>query len=235
MGTVRSVEQLCDGDDSAWPDIVHAINKGGTATVLPPDATRSAQTLYRLQVTTRSVLGALAHNSGGLLVDDGWLRILGGGTDQLVDLATINGLDDPNEQVGPRGHLVVGQDVLGGYFAINGGDLPADPGEIAYWGPDTLDWTPLGAGHGDFVLWAAAGGTADFYRDLRWDGWRQAITGLKLNEGLSLYPPPCTAEGQDVGAASKRPVPMTELLAFYQDLATATDGYEGPVEFRVID
>ena len=71
------------------------------------------------------------------MVDDGWLRILGGRTDQLVDLATINGLDDPNEQVGPRGHLVVGQDVLGGYFAINGGDLPADPGEIAYWGPDT--------------------------------------------------------------------------------------------------
>ena len=83
-----------------------------------------------MQVTTRSALG-------GLLVDDGWLRILGGRTDQLVDLATIDGLDDPNEQVGPRGHLVVGQDVLGGYFAINGGDLPADPGEIAYWGPDT--------------------------------------------------------------------------------------------------
>ena len=103
MRTVRSVEVLCAGEGSAWPDIARAIETGGTATILPADPVRSAETLYRLQVTTRSALGSLAYSSGGVLVDGGWLRILGGGTDQLVDLATANGLADPQTQLAPPG------------------------------------------------------------------------------------------------------------------------------------
>ena len=40
-----------------------------------------------------------------------------------------------------------------------------------------------------------------------------------VDEGLSIWPPPFTREGQDIGAASRRPVPITELLAFYDDAA----------------
>ena len=34
--------------------------------------------LSRLQVTARSMMGALALSSGGMLVDHGWVRLLGG-------------------------------------------------------------------------------------------------------------------------------------------------------------
>ncbi|MBT2566327.1 DUF2625 family protein [Arthrobacter sp. ISL-85] len=44
----------------------------------------------------------------------------------------------------PPGHLVVAYDVLGVLFTINSDDLTAQPGKSATWGPDTLEWTPLG-------------------------------------------------------------------------------------------
>ncbi|RWB94475.1 MAG: DUF2625 family protein [Mesorhizobium sp.] len=46
----------------------------------PPDESLRDRTLLRLQVTTRSILGAIAHDSGGVIVAEGRLRILGSGT-----------------------------------------------------------------------------------------------------------------------------------------------------------
>ncbi|MDC5697280.1 DUF2625 domain-containing protein [Intrasporangium calvum] len=234
MGSVRDITELVNEDDSVWQELRKAV-AGSETTVLPRDDTRAAATLFRLQVSTRSTLGALAYNAGGLVVDHGWLRILGGGTDRLVGLADINTLGEPRETSTPPGHLVVAQDILGGYFAINGGDLPVDLGEIAYWGPDTLDWSGLGAGHTAFVHWAISGGTTDFYRDLRWDGWQDVAASLQLDEGLSLYPPPSTVEGQDISSAYKQAVPMTQLVAFHADFAKATDGQDGPFVVRVAE
>lgn len=52
--------------------------------VLPPpdDATRDLA-LLATQVTTRSPMGAVIYESGGILVDYGWLRILGSGHPRL--------------------------------------------------------------------------------------------------------------------------------------------------------
>ena len=53
------------------------------AVLLPCDPAVGAQTLLGLQVTTRSPMGAMAFETGGLLVDDGWLRILGAPSERL--------------------------------------------------------------------------------------------------------------------------------------------------------
>ena len=55
--------------------------------LLPPGPERENALLY-LQVTTRSTLGALAYDTGGILVDNGWLRWLGSGHEKLP--RTIN-------------------------------------------------------------------------------------------------------------------------------------------------
>lgn len=235
MGNVRTVAQLTDVADPAWPRVLEWVDEGGVGRVLAPNVEQATITLFRLQVTTRSTLGALASCCGGIVVDDGWLRILGGGTTELVDLAMANGLGEPHDDQKPPGHLVVAQDVLGGCFAVNGGDLPAEPGEVAYWGPDTLDWTAWGAGHSDFVRWALTGGATDFYEDLRWRGWRETVGQLGLDQGLSVYPPPSTVEGQVLDGSSKGAVPMSELVAFNHHLAKVTSGHEGPFMFRVTD
>jgi hypothetical protein len=175
--------------------------------------------LYRLQVTARSTLGGLALNCGGLLIDHGWMRMLGAGSDGLPGIATASGLDEPTEASAPPPHLIIAYDVLGGRFAVNGGELPGNPGEVCYWGPNTLEWTPLGEGHTGFFEWTMDGGLEDFHADLRWPGWEAEVELLSPAEGISAFPFPFTEEGRDVGAAARAAVPFDALLDLYDDIA----------------
>ena len=218
---VRPASTLAAVPDPAWPLVSHWIDEAP----FPVERVNvtdemGLDVLYRLQVTATSVLGALALNCGGLLVNSGWFRILGGGSEGLADLATANHLPaDPTTADGVPGFLVVGYDVLGGRFALDGGGLGVAPGEVCYFGPDALTWQALGGGHSDFVHAALTGGLEDTFRELRWDGWEQEVSVLGPDTGLSLYPPPFSREGQDIGNVSRRPVPLAELHAFYEDAA----------------
>jgi hypothetical protein len=135
-------------------------------------------------------MGALARHTGGLLVDDGWLRVLGGGDERgLPSLAQANGLPGDEQ---PPAALMVGHDVLGGRFEVNGPDpaatgRPGNPGEVCYFGPDTLAWESLGAGHGAWLSWIAGGGITEFYQALRWPTWRAEIRDLPLTHGITVY------------------------------------------------
>ncbi len=128
-------------------------------------------------------------------------------------------------------------DVLGGVFAVDGGGLGVAPGEVCYRGPDTLQWISLGAGHGRFVQAALSGALGDFYADLRWPGWDREVSALGADRGLSVYPPPFTAQGRDPGAASRRSVPFDELIAFYDDMAAQIANVDSGAEvsFRIVE
>jgi hypothetical protein len=189
--------------------------------------------LYRLQVTTRSVLGALAFHSGGVLVDHGWLRLLGGGHHPLPDLATTNLVGPPSEGTSPPSSLHVARDVVGGIFAINGGALPGSLGHVCYFAPDALEWQPLGIGHGDFVAWAVGGGTDDFYSDLRWTGWERETEALGLDMGFSIFPPLFAAESADRANASRRGVRWDELASFHAEALAQLGGLEHRQSFRM--
>ena len=115
--------------------------------------------------------------------------------------------------------MEVAWDALGGRFAINGGGLDAPPGEVCYWGPDTLDWQSIGGGHSAFITWALSDAIGDFYGSLRWPGWEGEVERLAPDQGLSLVPPPFTVEGRDPAQVSRSAVPMTELHGVYADLA----------------
>lgn len=207
-------------DDPAWPEVQGWIAQGrNPIEVLPRDPQRSAATLMSLQVTTRSPMGALAYETGGLLIDGGWLRLGGGGGRRLHGLAEWNGLT-PGAAFAPlEGALVVADDVVGGIFALDGGRFGADPGSAHYFAPASLRWEPLGFGYSDLLWWAVAGDLGRFYEDLRWPGWEDEVTAVEPNQGLSLYPPPFTAEGRPVSRATRRAVPMAELRSFYLESA----------------
>jgi hypothetical protein len=227
---MRPLDELAVPEDSAWPALAAAVERSSVgARAAPADPDPAAQTLVRLQVTTRSVLGALAFHCGGLVVDSGWLRILGGGSPGLPDLVTANGLQDA---VGPPPFLLVAYDVLGGRFAVDGGGLGVAPGEVCYWGPDTLAWTGLGAGHAAFVHWAVGGeGLAEFYASLRWDGWERVVREVPLSHGLSVLPPPF-ARGDDT-APSRQAIPFAEVLGFYDEMARRLTGYPDGTAFSL--
>lgn len=216
---LRDVPTLTAVND-AWPLLLELIDQSPvSARALPRETSRASEALHRLQVSTRSALGALAYNCGGIVIESGWLRLLGGGHDELHSLAQANDLGEPPPDTVSPGFLVVAEDVLGGRFAIDGGALGAEHGTVCYYGPDTLAWSSLGHGHGDFVRQMLAGAGPEFYADLRWPGWLEEVEALALDQGISLWPPPCTVEGQDLAAASRNAVPHAELVAFYDDFA----------------
>jgi len=222
-----------DADDSAWPAIAELVEGSTRATVLSVDRADAADCLYRLQVTTRSVLGALALNTGGLVIDHGWLRILGGGHSPLPWLAAANGLGPPSDSSQAPPRLQVARDVLGGQFAINGGDLPGSVGKVCYFAPDTLVWQPLEVGHGDFVAWTIGSGTDEFYADLRWSNWQRDAEALGLDEGLSVFPPLFARHTDGRDRVSRRAIPWDELTAFHDDMAAQVRDLPDGTPFRI--
>jgi hypothetical protein len=221
----RPLPELLAPGDEGWASITAwAAASPRPSTVLSVVPARRAEALLALQVTTRSVLGATAWHSTGLLLDHGWLRLLGGVGSDLPDLLAVNderlvaGMAPP--------YLVMALDVLGGRFAVNGGGLPGSSGEVVYFGPDTLDWLPTGLSHSAFVEWAFTGDTAAFYEDLRWNGWESEVRDVALGSLLAVYPPLFTEEGKDPAATSRRRVPWRELSDWLNDAKRQLDGQQ---------
>ena len=181
-------------DSLAWTLLQRWIAEAGNdVTVLPAEGDAAATTLEALGVNDRSVLGALAANTGGLTIDRGWLSVLGGpGLLEWRDK-----LDD---------ELVVGHDVVAGFFTV-------DPheGEVHYLGPDTLEWIGTEMGHSEWVHWTLAGDLEAFYTTLRWPGWEVESAALAHDQGLKIDPPPFTREGRSIAAASRKATAMTKL------------------------
>ena len=177
----RSLEELVNVDAPAWPGLRVAF---GTARnpveILPPDRVRCASTLEALQVTVRSTLGAIAYETGGVLIDHGWLRLLGGGCERAAGLADWNGLAGQPRVEGASGLCIVGYDLIGGFFALDG---RAD-GEAIYFAPDTLGWERLERGYTGLVQFLL-GGDLDGYYPLRWSGWQQEAEGVPFDLALS--------------------------------------------------
>jgi hypothetical protein len=209
---VRSYADLLS-EDPAWPEIEALVTE--RVTVLARDAARARSCLEALQVTTRSPLGAIAHETGGMLVDHGWLRLLGSGHPQLE-----RALGRWNAELGvPVGDcMIVGDDVVGGVFAIDGGALGFARGNVCYFAPDRLAWEDMGLGYGAFVGWALRGDLALFYENLRWPGWEAEVAQVASDRALSLYPPPWTVEGKDVSKVSRGAVPVGQLFHMQMDV-----------------
>ncbi|MBW3084846.1 hypothetical protein KEM60_01035 [Austwickia sp. TVS 96-490-7B] len=205
-------------DDDAWP-LVTSWAQQRHARILPGDPTGCADTLTALQTPTQTVLGALAGHCGGIVADGGWLRLLGGGqtatdtTAGLPSLAEINAIGGTGSTPVTPGAMVVAYDVLGGLFAVNAGGLPCAAGDIAYFGPDTLEWVGLDAGYAAFVEWALAVGLDDFAAELRWTGWQQEVAELPLDAGITAYPPPWSYEGRDLKRARRAAAPIAQIWA----------------------
>lgn len=211
---MRSLDELLATDDPALPLLQSWIESAtNRVELLPVERAHGERTLLALQVTLRSMLGAVAFHTSGLLVDGGWLRILGAGSSRLPrDLATWNGLLTATHRL--PGAVLVADDAPGGFFAINGNSFPGPTGHVWYLAPDTLDWEDLGMGYADWVHWALAGDLSGFYESMRWPGWEDEVRDLDSSSGISIYPFLFTA-GEAIERRSRRPVPIEELWGLH--------------------
>jgi hypothetical protein len=197
---MRGIDELVNVDDPAWPELQGILRATSVPVqVLPGDINEGRRCLLQMQVTGRSVLGALALHTGGLLMDNGWLRVFGGGSGSVLNgrlpsLAQVNRFPtdfDPGWH--PATGLVVGHDIVGGVFALNGADpavggRPGAPGQMTYFAPDTLEWEAMEMGHSGWVSWLLSGRLETFYDGMRWPGWREETAALAFEQGLSVYP-----------------------------------------------
>lgn len=239
---VRLFENLTATQEPAWPELQRLVREASvTVEVLAPDEATGRRTLEQLQVTTRSYLGAVVVHTGGLLVDNGWLRIYGSPSSdepgRMPSLAAVNDFPPaPEDGWLPVHGLVVAHDVLGGTYVLNGHDpeavaRPGKPGEMIYLAPDTLQWERLEGGHSAWLAWVLDGGLTDFMKGLRWDRWDAETRSLSGDRGLNFFPPLWTREAhKDLGATSRASVPMAELVGLARSTATQIDGADlGPL------
>ncbi|MGW0915278.1 DUF2625 family protein [Streptomyces sp. NPDC002784] len=165
---------------------------------------------------------------GGLVLDGGWLRIFRGRSSHLKTtlpiLAAVNRFPatvDPTWR--PQDGLVVGQDVLGGVFALNTHDpaaagRPGAPGQMTYFAPDSLEREAMDMGYETWLTWTLSDRLAHFYGGLRRPGWRQEIANLPPTEGITVYPFLWSNEAQEnLATTTRAPAPMAELLTMSQD------------------
>jgi len=177
------LSELVNSTAPAFPLLSQWVTAANTnVEILEPSQVREG-VLLDVQVTTRSVLGALAYETGGLLIDHGWLRLLGSGHPRLPrSLSAWNaGRAD--------GFYLVGDDAAGGFFAINGGTLGPETHNVYYLAPDTLRWESMRGGFSQFVQWCLSGSLAKFYEGLRWSTWAADCRDLDGDHCFAWFPP----------------------------------------------
>jgi hypothetical protein len=187
---------------------------------LPLEPHRGEAIARVLGVPERSSLWAMATNVGALMIDDGWVRVLGGGVARRhADLAEWNGLSDAPPFQKSVGFFVVGFDVMGGVFALDGGALGDGRGQVFYFAPDSLAWEPMDMGYTPWLEWLLLDRERvdGWFESQRWPGWREEVRPLSLDTALSAYPFAWTKEGKDPSQVSRRPVSAREVvdLAFH--------------------
>src|SRR5262245_51701031 len=208
---MRGIEDLTNTDEPAITLIRRWVQDAEVSCVLLPPSSQRQQVLLSVQVTTHSTLGAVAYETGGILIDDGWLRLLGSGHERLR--RTLPSRNDGRSD----GFYLVGDDAAGGFFAINGGALGSELKAVHYWSPDSLEWENLGLGFTDFLSAFMTSNITKFYEGLRWSNWRADMEGLPGDRCFAFHPFLWTKEGSLEGS-HRATVPVSEAFDMKVDV-----------------
>ena len=112
----------------------------------------------------------------------------------------------------PLSFVLIADDVVGGFFAINGGGISTEAlGKVFYFNPRTLHWDNLEVGYTDFLIFAFNGELNKFYSDLRWADWEKDMLNTNNDKAYSFYPFLYTEEGKDINNVKRIMVPIEEI------------------------
>jgi uncharacterized protein DUF2625 len=214
---MKELYELIDREDPGWPLVQQWIKEArNRVEVLPPpdDATRE-RALVATQVTTRSPMGAIIYESGGILVDHGWLRILGSGHPRLPRSVANWNFGRSFSVAGARPEFVlVADDVVGGFFAIDGGGLGFEQGKVCYFAPDALEWENTEKGYSDFLIWCFQGDLGMYYENARWPNWQHEVQEVAGDQALGFLPPLSEA-GPLASERRRQPMPVAEIYSLH--------------------
>ncbi|WP_341227118.1 DUF2625 domain-containing protein [uncultured Arcticibacterium sp.] len=213
IGQMKPLEELIDTEDPGWALVVPWLSDAkNEIEVLERDSSQASLALYRTQVSTHSLMGGVIYETGGILVDKGWLRILGSGSEKLQrNLPEWNKGKSFQEYGEGMTYVLIADDAAGGFYAMNGGEFgQEDLGKIFYFAPDHLKWESLGIGYSEFIFWAFTGDVTDFYKGLKWNDWEEEIKSMGADKSMS-FTPFLWSEFTDLEKLERKPVSVEEI------------------------
>ena len=215
----RKVEELINKNEPGWPMVQQMIDSAkNKVEILPADSIKARDAIFKTQVTTRSPMGAIIYKTGGLLIDSGWIRVLGSGHPRLNrSLPEWNKGKSFKEYGEAPGYLLVADDILGGFFAVNGGTFSKEMGKVYYLSPDNLEWENLDITYTEFLNFCFNGNLNDFYKGFRWDGWQKEVMALPGDKMFSFFPFLWSIDRKDINKSTKLPIPADEQYRFSLD------------------
>lgn len=136
-------------------------------------------------------------NCGGIVIDN-WIRLYGCGALNVIT---------KNEKIKNEFEfdIMMGEDILGGIFALKNN-------VVYYYAPDLLKWECFDVYYANFMNWLIndSQNVNLFYKDYRWNGWKQDCENLNINQGISFYP--LLVSKCDIEQRSKKVISMDELI-----------------------
>lgn len=216
---MRTIDELINENDSGWPYVKEWIDTAkNKVEILSTDNLKAKEALYNTQVTTRSPMGSIVFMTGGILVDNGWIRILGSGNEKLKRTLPDWNLGKSFKTYGePAPYFLIADDAIGGFFILNGGALGNDLGKIYYFAPDSLEFEPLNLTYSDFLDFCFSGDLEKFYKGYRWKNWKDDVSKLSGDQVFNFYPYLWTKEGKDIEKLTKKAIPIEEQYIFNLD------------------
>jgi len=216
---MRSLDELINKNEPGWILVKQWIDSAkNKVEILPVDTGKANDALYKTQVTTRSPMGAVIYMTGGLFIDNGWIRILGSGHSKLNrSLPEWNKGKSFKEFGEPPSFLLIADDAMGGFFLLNGGGLGKDLGKVYYFSPDNLEYEPLDLTYSAFLNFCFNNDLEDFYEGYRWTNWKEDVSILSGDQMFNFFPPLWTKEGKDINKVSRAAVPVEEQYSLNLD------------------
>lgn len=209
---IKSADELINYSNPGWKalrkQIDTAINK---VEIMPVDTNQARLAIYETQISTESFLGTIIYMTGGLLFEDGWIRFLGSGSNRLTRSISTWNKGKTFTEVGERPpYLLIADDALGGFFALNRGGLGSDGGNIYYLAPATLQWQALDMNLNEFLHFCFDGDFEEFYKPYMSKNWHYEITNLPADKCYNYTPPLWSKEGKKFSKSVRKYIPCEE-------------------------
>jgi hypothetical protein len=217
---MRTLKELINKADPGWILVKQWIDSAkNKVEILPVDTIKAKDALYKSQVTSRSPMGAIVYMTGGLLVDNGWIRVLGSGSARLGRTLPEWNKGKAFKDFGePPTYLLIADDVMGGYFILNGGGFGNDLGKVYYFSPDNLEYEPLDLTYTEFLNFCFNSNLDEFYKGYRWKNWKDEVAKLSGDMVFNFFPYLWSKEGKDINKISRKAIPVDEQYNLNLDL-----------------
>ena len=146
---------------------------------------------------------SVMENCGGIIIDN-WIRLYGCGQLNVIEKNKKYNKENTVD-------IILGEDIIGGLFALK-------DGFVYYFAPDTLKWENLNIYYANYIDWLINSNenVNKFYELYRWDTWKDDVSNISLDDGISFYPPLFTK--YNINERSKKVIPMDEIIGINMEI-----------------